>query len=307
MEATSRVAERDPTMTEIIINLPSSVTLPPALARKLYLSPEKHQLKYWPLIAHPLTDITREVVRFTQRPVTIDHSVTTYSLSSLEPNSWKLWAHELTEDMPAVDLPRPAFPPRTTADKLINWFAQNRKVIFGRSIIPFHQEIMATARRLLADSPLILIITIRSFIFIPLNFKRNFHYPKLQTTDNSLPSSTPPPYLLNLADRALKSCRLWAKLDCLQYRNACLTTKLIGHPLARTLSILLYRNLYLDEKTNQVKSSARSMSRVLKIILNLLNQELTQTAKLRLERATGARAASTFPLLSRLRIRNPRR
>ncbi|KXS56182.1 MAG: hypothetical protein AMR96_04270 [Candidatus Adiutrix intracellularis] len=295
-------------MTKIIINPPSNVTLPLALTRNLYLTLEKRQLKHWHLIdAPPLADIAREAVCFTQHPVTIDYSITTYPLSPLVPTPWRLWTTELTEDMPIVGPPRPAFLPRTTAGKLINCLTQNREIIFNRSVIPFHQEIITTARRLLADSPPILANTMRSFSFTPLNFKRSHHYPQLQATVNSLPSSTPPPYLLNLAGRVFKSCRLWAELDWLQDRDVYLTTELIGHPRAQILDIPLYRNIYLDEKINRVKSSTRNISRVLKTIPNLLNQELTQIVRLRLERATGARVTSPFPPLPRLQTRNSRR
>jgi hypothetical protein len=286
-------------MTGIIINLPySAAALPPALARRLALTQEERQLEHWRLIDPPLADIAREAAHFTRRSVTVDHPVITYPLSPLVADPWGLWAAELAEDAPAAGEPaappRPALLPRTTAGKPINWPARDREIIFGRSVIPFHQEIAAAAGRLLADSPLVLVITLRSFGSAPLDFERSRRYPRPQAAVSGRPGSTPPG-LLNLTGGVFKSCRWWAELGWPQDRGACLPAELIGHPRVRALGISLCRSLYLDEKTGRVKSSARGVIRVLKTILNLLDQELARVAGLRLERAAGAKPLSPAP------------
>ena len=192
-------------------------------------------------------------------------------------------------------LPRPAVLPRTTAGRpLAAWTEKDLQLILGRSVVPFHREITDTARRLLAEAPLVLVITLRSFGAMPLPFEKCRKYPRPQAAVGSHPGLTPPG-LAELAGSILKSCRWWPELNWPQAESACLPEELAGNPRVRALGLSLCRGLYLDERTGQRKSSAKSVVRVLRTFFNLLDQELDRVARVRLDRARPKKPAPKIP------------
>ena len=274
-------------MTGIVINLPyASAAVPPPVARRLALSPEDWRLEHWRLTDPHLADIAREAAGFERRSVRTERPVIVYPLSPLVADPWGLWAAELadgSEAAPPVP-PRPAALPRTTAGRPLTWTAKDMELILNRSAFPFHQEITAVTRRLLAEASLALVITLRSFGSQPLPFEKCRKYPRPQAAVGAHPALTPPG-LAGLAGGILKSCRWWPELDWPQARGACLPEELIAHPRVRALGLSLRRDLYLDEKTGRRKTSARGVVRVLRTLFNLLDQELDRVARARLDRA----------------------
>jgi hypothetical protein len=283
-------------MTGIVINLPyTSTAVPPPVARRLALSPEDRRLEHWRLVDPYLADIAREAARFERRNVKIEHPVVVYPLSPLVADPWGLWAAELADGSEAAP-PRPAALPRTTAGQPLAWPAKDLRLILDRSVAPFHREITAAARRLLADSPLVLVITLRSFGALPLPFEKCRKYPRPQAAIGSQPGLTPPG-LAELAGGILKSCRWWPELNWPQAEGACLPDELTTNPRIRALGLSLCRGLYLDERTGRRKSSTSGVVRVLKTLFHLLNQELARVARTRLDRARAPKrpAAARVP------------
>jgi hypothetical protein len=286
-------------MTGIILNLPYTASaVPPPVARRLGLSPEEWQFEHWRLIDPPLGEIVREAAHFERRKVKIDRPVIAYPLSPLVADPWGLWAAELAED---AEPPRgPAVLPRTTAGRPLAWTEKDVELILGRSVAPFHREITAAARRLLAEVPLVLVITLRSFGAMPLPFEKCRKYPRPQAAIGSHPGLTPQG-LAELAGSILKSCRWWPELNWPQAEGACLPEELAGNPRVRALGLSLCRGLYLDERTGRRKNSAKGVVRVLKTFFNLLDQELDRVGRVRLDRAL----APKKPASSEAKIPSP--
>ncbi|MDR2935495.1 MAG: N-formylglutamate amidohydrolase [Candidatus Adiutrix sp.] len=273
------------TTNRIIINLPyTSAAVPPPVARRLGLSPEEWQLEHWRLIDPHLGELVREAACYERRDVKTDRPVVVYPLSPLVADPWGLWAAELAEEAPAAP-PKPAVISRTTAGRALPpWSEKDAELILNRSVAPFHREITEAARRLLAETPLVLVLTLRSFGSMPLPFEKCRKYPRPQAAIGSRPGLTPTG-LAELAGGVLKSCRWWPELDWPQAEGACLPPELAESPRVRALGLSLCRGLYFDERTGRRKSSAQSVVRVLRTLFNLLDQEMARVAQVRLDRA----------------------
>jgi hypothetical protein len=269
------------------------------VARRLALSPEEWQLEHWRLIDPHLGEIVREAACFERRKVKKDHPVIVYPLSPLVADPWGLWAAELGEGSEAAPPApsRPAVLPRTTAGRPLAWPEKDIELILGRSVVPFHQEITAAARRLLDEAPLVLVVTLRSYGAMPLPFEKSRKYPRPQAAVGSQPGLTPQG-LAELAGSVLRSCRWWPELNWPQAEGACLPEELAGNPRVRALGLSLCRGLYLDERTGHRKSSAPGVVRVLRTLFNLLDQELDRVARLRLDRSLAPRIKKPPPIPS---------
>ena len=287
-------------MTRIVLNLPyTSAAVPPPVARRLGLSPEESRLEHWRLIDPFLAEVVREAASFERRDLKISFPVVVYPLSPLVADPWGLWAAELGDGSAP---PRPATLPRTTAGRPLAWAEKDQELILGRSVAPFHQEITETVQGLLAEAPLVLLVTLRSFGAMPLSFEKCRKYPRPQAAVGSQAGLTPPG-LAELAGGILKSCRWWAELNWPQAEGACLPADLAANPRVRALGISLCRGLYFDERTGRRKSSAQGVVRVLRTLFRLLDQEMERVARLRLERKNKKRPPSPVIKANRMEAR----
>ena len=274
-------------MSAVIINLPySSAAVPPAIAKRLALSPEEWQLEHWRLIDPVLSGIVRQAALRARRGTAQERTLIVYPVSPLAADPWGLWAAELGE-AEAADRnfqPGPAILPRTSAGKEIQWSPKDRQFIFEHTVQPFYREIEERARERLNDFPLVLVLTIRFFASRPWPFEKNKKYPRPQAAVSTAPGLTPPG-LANLAGDCFRALRWWPELNWPQAHGACLPPGLAGHPRVRALGLSLSRDLYLDERSGQIKEAAAGVERVLSTLFSLFDQELTRVAGLRLDRA----------------------
>jgi hypothetical protein len=276
------------------LNLPyASAAVPPPVARRLGLSQEEWRLEHWRLIDPHLLELVREAACFERRNVKTDRPMIVYPVSPLVADPWGLWAAELADE--AETPPKPAVISRTTDGRVLPpWSEKDVELILERSVAPFHREITEAARRLLAEVPLVLVITLRSFGSMPLPFEKCRKYPRPQAAVGSRPGLTPPG-LAELAGGILKSCRWWPELDWPQAEGACLPKELAESPRVRALGLSLCRGLYFDERTGQRKGSAKSVVRMLRIFFNLLDQEMARVAQTRLDRALAPKKRPASP------------
>ncbi|MDR1922359.1 MAG: N-formylglutamate amidohydrolase [Candidatus Adiutrix sp.] len=285
-------------MTGIVINLPYTAQSAPApVLKRLDLNAESWRLEHWRLIDPPLAEVVARAAIFEKKTKRVERPVIIYPFSPLVADPWGLWAAELNgeEAGAARQAPAPGFIARTTEGRPINFSPKDRDVIFSRAVAPFHQQLEQTARELMEKSPLVLILTIRSFTSRPLSFEKDKKYPRPQAAVGATAAVTPPG-LSHMAGEAFHSLRWWVELNRPQ-GGAFVPPGLRGHPRVRALGLSLCRGLYMDERSGRKKSSAKSAARVLATALNLLDQELERVAALRLDRAgrPGASSASKTP------------
>jgi hypothetical protein len=268
----------------VLINLPyTAQAAPPAVARKLDLSAEEWQMEHWRLTDPYLAEIARRAAVFEKKKKRVERPVIIYPYSPLVADPWGLLAAELSEDG-ETEPGQPATLPKTTAGKVLAWRDKERQVILSHSADPFLREIEDRTQALLAESPLALIVTLRSFSAMPQNFEKDRRYPRPQAGVSTLEAKTPEG-LANLAGDTFRAFRWWAELNRPQAGTARLPEALRDHPRVRAIGISLCRGLYMDENTGRKKAALPSVARVLKIVFNLFDQELRRVAGLRMARA----------------------
>ena len=278
-------------MAGIIINLPyTAAAVPSPLAKRLGLSAEDWQLEHWRLTDPYLAQIVREAAVYEGRDGEVIRPVVIYPFSPVVADPWGLWAAELNGDQGALP-PGPAILPRTTAGRAINWTPKDRELIFGRTVEPFYRQIEEAAGALLEDSPLILVLTLRSYGSNPLVFEKCKKYPRPQVAVGSTAGLTPDG-LVNLAGDTFRAFRWWPELNWPHGGGACLPPPLAGHPRVRSMTLSLGRDLYMDERSGRLKDSSESVARILRTVFNLLDQELGRVAEARISRNLRARKKS---------------
>ncbi|MDR2945212.1 MAG: hypothetical protein LBV79_00480, partial [Candidatus Adiutrix sp.] len=166
-------------------------------------------------------------------------------------------------------------------------------LIFGRTVLPFYQQIEEAAVRLFEDSPLVLILTLRSHGSNPLKFEANHQYPRPQVAVGSTAGLTPEG-LANLAGNTFRAFRWWPELNWPHGGGDCLPPALAGRPRVRSMSLSLSRELYMDERSGRLKETSARVARILRTVFNLLDQELARVARLRISRSARRKKKSAI-------------
>ena len=257
--------------------------VPPPLAKRLALSPEDWQTEHWRLTDPYLARIVREAAVYEGREGEVVRPVVVYPFSPVVADPWGLWAAELGEDK-SQGPPRAAIMPKTTAGRAIDWSPKDRELIFARTVEPFYRQIEQAAEALWSDSPIILVLTLRSYGSAPLTFEHSRKYPRPQVVVGSTAGLTPDG-LVNLAGDTFRAFRWWPELNWPHSGGGCLPPALAGQPRVRSMTISLGRDLYMDEKTGRLKDSSEGVARVLRTVFNLLDQELARVAGVRISRS----------------------
>jgi len=266
----------------LVLNLPySGGSVPSAVGKHLGLSPEDWRLEHWRLTDPYLVEIAREASIYEGVSGPAERPLMFYPYSPLVADPWGLWAAELAGKETGEG---PAIPPRTTAGRPIEWNEHDRELIFERTVRPFFEQIETAARELLADRPLVLLITLRSYSSQPQAFERSRLYPRPRVCVSTRPGPTPKG-LADLIGGTFRAFRWWPELGWPHERGACLPPGLAGHPRMRALGLSLDRSLYMDERSGRLLPAAEGVARVLRTLFNLLDQELSRVAQRRLDRA----------------------
>lgn len=282
-------------MAGIIINLPYTAGgVPTPLAKRLDLSPEDWRLEHWRLTDAHLARIVQEAAVYEGRDGEIVRPVIVYPFSPVVADPWGLWAAELSDEGRSLRPPRAAIMPQTTAGRAIDWTPKDRDLIFGRTVEPFYRQIEDAAGALLSDAPLIMVLTLRSYGSTPLDFEISRQCPRPQVAVGATAGLTPDG-LVNLAGDAFRAVHWWPELNWPHSGGACLPPALAGQPRVRSMTISLGRDLYMDEQTGHLKDSAEGVVRVLRTVLNLLDQELARVASVRISR--GLRTRKQSPII----------
>ena len=154
-------------------------------------------------------------------------------------------------------------------------------------MVPYYQRLQECVEAALKHSPLVLVLTVRSYSSRPLEFEKNRRYPRPQATVSSEEGLTPQG-LADLALRSLRAFHWWAGPSGRPEGAAWLPPMLRGRPRVKALGLSLCRRLYMDEQTGRSAESLPGARRVLGTLFNLLEQEVDRVGRLRLDRARGS-------------------
>lgn len=278
-------SSRNTPPSALVLNLPySGGSVPPPVGKHLGWSPEDWRLEHWRLTDPHLVEIVREAAIYEGEDGPAERPLLVYPYSPLVADPWGLWAAELGGQRVADDFPPgPAIIPRSTSGQTIEWSERDRELIFERTVSPYYRQIEEAARNLLADRPLVLSITLRSYSSKPQAFESSRLYPRPRVCVSAWPGPTPQG-LVDLIGGTFQAFHWWPELGWPHERGACLPPGLVGHPRMRAIGLSLDRSLYMDEHNGRLLPAAEGVARVLRTLFNLLDQELNRVAQRRLER-----------------------
>lgn len=263
-------------MTAVIINLPYTAQgVPQPLLKRLELTPEDWRREHWHLTDPHLGTIVREAALGLEGDETLAPPVIIYPYSPVVADPWGLWAREL--DKPGSGQPQAAILKRTTSGRPIHWEPKDCELIIERTVKPFYEQLEKNIRERLAHSPLVLVLTLRSYGSQPFIFEKNRQTPRPQVAVGSLPGLTPP-QLAELVGDIFKGFRWWPELNWPQPGGACLPPAFVNHPQVKALGLSLDRNLYMNEDNGRKTEGAKGVARILRTVFHLLDQELRRVA-----------------------------
>jgi hypothetical protein len=270
--------------------------LPKAIHKRLTLTEEDLRWENWRLTDPFLLELVRQAVHpeykvpplsrdLVKRDQNAPHALPTsvvinYPYSPLVADPLGLVARELgqTEALGPFILHSGSL-----AKTLPVWTPSEREFILTQCVKPYFQSLEEAARSLLAQEPLVLIVTIRFFPGRPFKHDHK-ETPRPQVNLGFFAEKGSPKGLITLAGHIFRRFGLWTELDY-PLAGTWIPPDLAAHPRLKTLGLALRRDLYLDENLAKVKPSAGSLTRVLRAFFVLLGQELDRVYQVRLLRA----------------------
>lgn len=244
------------------------------MGRGLGLSEADCRLEHWHLCDPHLARLVKGAAQKAGR----ERPVVAYPYSPLVADPLGLWAAEL-----GGPICGPAILPRSTAGKTLGWKEKDREIIFHRTVEPYYELLEQTVREALRASPLVLVLTLRSFNSIPLEFEKSRAYPRPQIVVNSAGGLTPKG-LTGLAFGTFRAFHWWVEQSWPQTGSAWLPPHLRTLPRVKALGLSLCRGLYMDERNGEPKESLVGARRILGTLFNLLEQEMDRVSQVRLSR-----------------------
>lgn len=262
----------------LILNLPySSCSVPPAVARSLGLSEEELRAEHWRLCDPNLARLVRAAAQREGKP---ERAVLAYPFSPLVADPLGLWAEEL-----GAASREPSVLPRFSCGRVPAWSDRDKEILLSRTIEPYFQRLEEAVSESLKTSPLVLVLTLRSFSSRPLDFEKSRTSPRPQVVVGAAEGLTPPG-LAALAFNTFRGFHWWVERTWPQRGPAWLPPSLRTHPRVKALGLSLKRSLYLDERSGRAGASLEGARRVLGVLFNLLEQEAERVGRIKLERAS---------------------
>jgi hypothetical protein len=280
----------------LILNVPyGSPFVPKAIHKRLTLTEDELRWENWHLTDPFLLDLVKKAAQPDIKPAPASRDlvkpppdnnfssrllVVSYPYSPLVADPLGLLALELGQ----VKSPEPCILKRATQEKALpDWSPDERDFIFSRCVGPYIDELVKSARDLLATENLVILVNIRFFSHRPWLHQARPPLPTPQIS-LSLEESRTPKGLIHLLGHIFKTFGLWTELD-FPLAGTAVPQPLQALKRLKVLGLGLRRDLYLDEDKGAPKSSAESLSRVLKNVFGLLGQELDRVAQIRIRRA----------------------
>jgi hypothetical protein len=272
----------------IILNVPyGCLTIPPAILKRLDLTPEELRREHWFLTDPFLLKLTKLAAQADAKKTARTVVVFPYSPLVIDPLGL------LAMEMEKSKLGGPTFIARTTAGKeLPKWTDSEQKFILDKTVNPYASELAKECLEQLEKEKFVALVTMRSFSSEPQKHEPNRRYPRPEIALGATEEHTPEG-LANLAGSFFRSLGLWPQLNW-PISGTALPGKLADQPRLKALGLYLRRDLYLDEKTGLQKDSLDAAVRVVKTFFNLLGDELDRVARLKLKRAFQPKGASSI-------------
>jgi hypothetical protein len=189
----------------------------------------------------------------------------------------------LAKELGQLDKPGPCILTKGSLEKdLPNWTPAEREFIFSHCARPYLEQLSQAATELLAAESMVLLLNIR--FFATKSWRRDHkELPKPQI-NLGFDDQLTPMGLVHLAGHVFRRFGLWAEMDY-PLVGVDAPAALAQHPRLKALGLAIRRDLYLDEATAKLKTSAESLVRLLRTFFGLLGQELDRVVQARVRRA----------------------
>jgi hypothetical protein len=166
---------------------------------------------------------------------------------------------------------------------LFDWTDPERELIFKKSALPYLAEVRDRVKEILDRDSLVLLVTARSYAARPWDYERDRRYPRPQLGIGALDGKRTPKGLSAFIGRTFKAFGLWPELDW-PHRGAWVPPELAQHPRLLCCTFSFRRDLYMDEASGRIASCSEGLSRMLRTVFGLIEEELEESVKARYRR-----------------------
>jgi hypothetical protein len=178
----------------------------------------------------------------------------------------------------------PAIIPRSTGDvPLFGWSDREREIILKKSAVPYLEELRDRCGELLDRGGLVLLVTARSYASAPWDFESDRRYPRPQLGIGTRDGTMTPRGLAEFVGRTFRAFGLWPELDW-PHSGAWAPPELASCPRLLCCTVSFRRDLYMDERTGRLSERSEGLSRLLRTVLGLLENQLDEVVRIRYRR-----------------------
>jgi hypothetical protein len=255
-----------------------SLAIPRPILNRLQLTSEDLRREHWLLTDPYLLEIAIAATEKDSKrgPKTL----LSFPWSPLVADPLGLVANELEQNQQR----EPTVLSKDCSGRVINdWGAMDKALIMEKTVKPYFEALEKECREALEQEKFALLVTLRSFFSIPQAHEKDRRRPRPQVALGTSQERTPEGLAI-LAGSVFRSFGLWPQLNW-PLSGAPVPPSFDGSPRLKSLGLYLNKDLYLDERTGRKKETIKATIRMVKILLNLLDQELERVASLKLARA----------------------
>jgi hypothetical protein len=275
-------------LASVVVNVPyGGLFMPPAVQKRLPLTREELGWENFRLADPCLLHVLAKACEAGTLEGALGgkavpkRTLVSYAFSPLVADPLGFLAIELGAAGPASG---PAVLPRSTMDKpLCGWSDSELDLVLRKSAVPYLEEIRDRSRETLERDSLVLLLTARSYASKPWNYEKERRYPRPQLNIGSLDGARTPRGLAEFIGKTFKTFNLWPELDW-PHRSAYAPPELAESPRLLCCSVSFRRDLYMDEQTGKLSGGADGLSRILRTVFSLLEEELEEVVRIRYRR-----------------------
>jgi hypothetical protein len=272
----------------LVLNVPyGGLFMPPIVEKRLKLKREELGWENYRLTDPFLLELVRKAAQEAELNGSIgkktipQREIVAYRFSPLVSDPLGLLSAQLggsTEESPHLFIRK-----STQGTSFPEWNPQEAELILKKSSLPYLRELRDKCLEALESDTLVLLLTLRSYSTRPLNFETDRRFPRPQLCIGSRDEKKSPHGLASFIGRTLRIFNFWPELNW-PHEGSYIPPDLEDQPRLFSATLSFRRDLYMDEEKGSLSPNHESLSRVLRTIFSLLEEELETVLKIRYQR-----------------------